>query len=71
MLMNYRRKTHPDEKFCCTFCCREFVSPQSPNYHKKLHLGIKYPCTVCAKTFKSKSNLWAHEEEVHIKKLVG
>ena len=71
MLMKHRRKTHPDEKFCCTFCCREFLSPQSLNYHKKLHLGIKYPCTVCAKTFKTKSNLWTHEEEVHIKKLVG
>ena len=71
MLMKHRRKTHPGEKFFCKLCCREFLSPQSLNYHEKLHLGIEYQCTICSLILKSKSNLWRHEEEVHIKKIVG
>ena len=71
MLMKHRRNIHPGEKFFCNLCCREFLSPQSLNYHRKLHLGIKYRCTICSRIFKSKSNLWRHEEEVHIKQVVG
>ena len=71
MLMKHRRITHPNKKFLCTLCCIEFLSPQSLNYHKKLHLGITYPCRICSRIFKSKLKLWWHEEEVHIKQVVG
>ncbi|ODM90341.1 putative zinc finger protein [Orchesella cincta] len=57
-----------EQPFSCSICGRAFSKKYSMKIHSETHSGLKpYKCTKCSSSFATKSGLYNHDKQVHIK----